>query len=326
MTRFARAWLLVVIATAILAPLLANDAPIVASIGGELRFPAFASYAGRADVGPDLGSATTWREWWAALPVDSEDWAVFPPCPYGPLAEANPELMSQSPNAAHPFGTDSLGRDLLARMIWGAKTAMWIGAGAVALALLIGIPLGALAGYRGGLVDSLISMLIELFLCFPALFFVLTVAAFVGDSGTAVIAVLGLVYWTSIARIVRGVFLSMRERDFVLAARGLGVSTPSLLFRHMLPCIKGPVLVNAAFLFAAAIVVEATLAFLGLGAGGDSESWGTLLAESKEPGLRGIWHLWLFPALVLVATVWSLHTLADRPANRERAVPGTVRT
>jgi peptide/nickel transport system permease protein len=161
-------------------------------------------------------------------------------------------------------------------------------------------------------------VLIEVFLCFPALFFVLTVAAFVGDSAFAVISVLGLVYWTSIARIVRGELLSLRGREFVQAARGLGVSTPRLLLRHLLPCVVGPVMVNVAFLFAGAVIVEATLSFLGLGSG-DDESWGTILAQSKEPALRGVWHLWVFPTLAVAGTVWSLHALADRSAAARRA-------
>lgn len=304
-------WLVVLAAIALFAPLIANGAPLVASVDGEWRFPAFASYTGPHDLGPDPDSHESWRQWWTELSEDSGDWAVLPPCPWGPLSNGEPERRNEGPSFDHPLGTDSLGRDLLSRMVWGTGTAMRIGLGAVLLALLIGVPMGALAGYVGGVLDHVIMVIVQIFVCFPALFFVLTVGAFVGESSFAVIAVLGLVYWTSIARLVRGEFLSLREREFVLAARGLGVSTASLILRHMLPRVVGPVAVNAAFLFAAAVIVEATLSFLGLGVSG-SESWGTILAQSKEPARLGVWHLWLFPVLAVSSTVWCLHSLSDR--------------
>ncbi len=298
MRGLAQAWAWSLFAVALLAPLLANDAPLVARVGGALRFPAFGAYVGRVEPGPDPASGETWREWWAR----TDAFAVMPIWPYGPLMERDLDRRNEPPSPAHPLGTDDIGRDLLSRMVWGTSRAVLVGAGAVLAAALIGVPLGAFAGYLGGAADACVSLGIEVFLCFPALFLALSAAALLGSGPVAVIGVLGAVYWTSFARLVRGEFLSLRERDFVLAARGLGLSTPRVVLQHMLPQVRGPLRINAALLFASAVVVEATLAFLGLGAG---ESWGAIPARSKDPALRGVWHLWLFPALAVASTVWA---------------------
>ncbi len=313
MKRIAAAWVGLLFAIALLAPLIANDVPIVARIDGALRFPAFASYTGQAAIGPYRDRIETWNEWWAALPTDSDDWAVMPPWPYGPLMDRAIERRNEPPSLEHPFGIDDVGRDLLSRILWGTQTAFYIAAGTVLLSALIGVPLGALAGYHGGWIDAVISLLIEIFLCFPGLFAVLIAAALFGNSPLAVMIILGGVFWTTFARLVRGEVLGLREREFVLAARGLGVSSWRILSHHILPNAAGPIRVNAAFLFAGAIVIEATLAFLGLGG---NESWGTILARSKEPALHGVWHVWVFPALAVVSTVWAFHALADHRVPR----------
>ena len=310
MKSLARTWLVATILIALLAPILANDAPVVAVVKGDLRFPAMNSYLGAADHGPDLASTQTWRGWWLGLPEDSDDWAVMPPIPFGPLMERDTERRLEAPSADHWLGTDTLGRDVLSRLIWGTGTAIQIGLGAMLIALVLGVVLGGMAGYFGGLVDRLVSLVIEIFLCFPALFLVLAAGAWFGNSILAVALVLGLVYWTGVARVVRGEMLSLRERDFVAAARGFGLSTPRILWRHVLPSMRGPLVVQVALSFAAAIIVESTLEFLGL-AVGNAESWGALLAEGKDEALRGVWHLWLFPALAVVGTVGSLHSVAE---------------
>lgn len=311
MSRLPHIWFVGILLLALLAPLLANDAPLVAVVDGETRFPALASYTGPASHGPYPDRSITWHEWWIRLDSNATDWAVMPPWPYGPLMERNVDAGFIPPSLDHPLGTDVLGRDLLSRMIWGASTAAWVGIGAVLLAGLLGIVLGGLAGYFAGATDRAVMTVVEMSMCFPALFLVLAAAAFFGHSGSVVVLVLGFVFWNSFARIIRGEFLSLREREFVLAARGLGVRTPSLILRHMLPCAASPLKVQAAFVFANAIIVEATLSFLGLGTGG-AESWGKILVEGKNGALDGVWHLWLFPALAVAGTVWSLHGMADR--------------
>ena len=304
------------LAVALLAPLLANDQPLVAVAGDRAHFPAFATYLGERSTAPD---GRPWKTWWALLDEDSPDWALMPPWPYGPL-ETDTDLINARPTLAHPLGNDYVGRDVLSQLVHGASTTMLVALGAVLLAALIGVPLGAFAGYRGGLADHLLSRLIEVFVCFPAFFMALAAVAFFGDSALAILLVLGLLFWTSFARIVRGELLSLRERPFVLAARGLGVSTPRVLRRHLLPEVRGPVLVMAAFAIASAVVVEATLSFLGLGPGASGASWGQLLQQGKSYAHTGAWHLWLFPGLAVVGTVWAFHSLADRVQRRREAL------
>ncbi len=233
----------------------------------------------------------------------------MPLIPYGPIE--NTANANEPPTWEHLLGTDETGRDLLALLVHGATTAVLVGLGVAVLAALLGISLGALAGYSGGLADLVISHIIEVMVCFPALLLVLAVAAFAGHSITGVILVLAALYWVAFARIVRGEFLSLREREFVLAARGLGVSRAQVLFRHMLPVGRGSLWVTGAFLMVNAMVVEATLTFLGLGGGTGSSSWGALLKQGKEHAHEGAWHLWAFPALVLASVVCALHALAD---------------
>ncbi len=297
---------------ALFAPLLANDLPLIASVNRSLRFPALASYFGPRPIAPE---GPTWKAWEEGLDDGASDWAIMPLWPHGPI-ETDEARILHGPDLQHPMGNDDVGRDVLSRIVHGTSLSIGIGLASVALAMLIGVPLGGWAGYARGRVDAVVSRLIELFLCFPALFLVLAAAAFFGNSAAAVIGILALVYWTSFARIVRGEFLSLREREFVLAARGLGVSGTRIWLRHMLPCARGPILVTAAFGIAAAVVVESTLSFLGLGPGAQSASWGGVLAQGKDWAHLGAWHLWFFPALMIVATVICFHGLADRFAGK----------
>ncbi|MBM4059862.1 MAG: ABC transporter permease [Planctomycetes bacterium] len=290
------------------APLLANDVPLCARVAGAWSFPAFADYAGAPPPGPgDL----TWKQWLAQLPAGSADFAIMPPWPHGP-AETDPARFRAGPSPAHPFGSDDSGRDLLARLVHGAGTALGIGGSAVAIAALLGSLLGALAGYRRGLADLLVLRLIEVFLCFPMLLFLLFAAAFFGESGLGLVLVMASLFWTSFARIVRGELLSLRERDFVTVARCLGVSDRRILFRHLLPLLRSQIGVTAAFCMASAIVAESTLSFLGLGPGQTGCSWGGMLREGSAAAHLGVWHLWLFPTAAIVATVMCCHVLADR--------------
>jgi peptide/nickel transport system permease protein len=306
------AWFaLVVLVVGLLAPILANDRPVVARVNGELRFPALCDYFGERAQAP---AGKTWKRWWVELEDEGNDtdWALMPFIPYGPF-EVNLELINKGPEIlVHYLGNDDTGRDLLARLIHGAGTAAWIALGVVFLSALIGVGLGAWAGYCGGWADVVVQRLVEIFLCFPALFFVLAVLSFVGNSTLGVVLVLAFVYWTSFTRIVRGELMSLREREFVQSARSLGVGPMRLVVLHLLPSARGPILVNAAFVAASAIVVESTLSFLNIGPGLASVSWGSILQQGRSYAHAGAWHLWFFPGLVLIATVMCLHSLADR--------------
>lgn len=293
---------------ALLAPVLVNDVPLAARVAGTWSFPAVADLFGKAPPGPE---DLSWKQWWSRLPDGSDDLAVMPPWPYGP-GETNTNLFVARPSAAHPFGNDDTGRDLLARIVHGAHQAVVIGGSSVALAAVLGVAIGALAGLRRGLVDMLVQRVIEVFLCFPSLLFLLFAAAFFGDSGPGLVLVMAALFWTGFARIVRGELLSLRERDYVLVARALGIGELRIATHHLLPQVKSQIGVMAAFAMASAIVAESTLSFLGLGPGAQSSSWGTLLNQGREHAHLGAWHLWLFPALAIVGVVVLCHVLADR--------------
>jgi peptide/nickel transport system permease protein len=208
----------------------------------------------------------------------------------------------------HLLGTDATGRDLLARSIHGARVSLGVGCLATAILMVIGVAIGALAGYFGGRLDLLLSRLIEVVVSFPLLFLVLVLVAFVGPSVWNVILVLGCLGWTGVARLARAEFLRQRELDYVAAARSLGFSWPRIVVRHVLPNALPPLLVAATFSVAGAIVIEATLSFLGYGVRVPIPSWGALTGESRDPSS---WWLQLFPGAFLFATVLCVQLLGD---------------
>ncbi|MCB9897216.1 MAG: ABC transporter permease [Planctomycetes bacterium] len=205
-------------------------------------------------------------------------------------------------NAAwrHPLGTDSLGRDILSRMIWGARVSLSVGLVSTLILVLIGTVLGSLAGFFGGWVDLVISRVIEVFQCFPVFFLILIVVAFVGQGILYIMLAIGLFRWTGVARLVRGEFIRLREQDFVVASEALGASSMRTIFRHVLPNALGPVLVSATFSVASGILTESALSFLGFGVKLPVPSWGSLLIESSS-----VEHWWIqvFPGLFIFLTV-----------------------
>lgn len=302
-------------ALAAFAPLIANEVPLAARADGVLRFPALASYFGDPGLAP---GGLRWKAWWEQLDDGSGDWAVMPPWPYGPREISTAEGLA-GPSLAHPLGVDDLGRDQLARLLHGASTALLVALGSVALALAIGLPLGALGGLGGRLAEFALLRWIEILACFPSLLAVLAVAAFGGGSLAMIVIVLAVVYQAAIARIVRGELFSLRERGYVQAARAAGVGRLRLLALHLLPQLQGPLLVAAAFLAADAILVESTLTFLGLG-GAQGTSWGAMLDQGRSNAHRGAWHLWLFPSAALASVVVALHA----SQRRSPPVPGSA--
>ena len=208
----------------------------------------------------------------------------------------------------HLLGTDATGRDLLARVIHGSRVSLAVGCLAAALLMGIGVTLGALAGYFGGLLDVLLSRGIEVVVSFPLLFLVLVAVAFLGPSLWNVILVLGCVGWTGVARLARSEFQRQRALDYVAAARALGYSTPRILVRHILPNTLAPLLVAATFAVAAAILVESALSFLGYGVEVPIPSWGALTSETRD---LSSWWMPLFPGLILLATVLCVQLLGD---------------
>jgi peptide/nickel transport system permease protein len=216
----------------------------------------------------------------------------------------------QSPNWAFPLGTDDLGRDVLARIFYGARISLLVGFVAVGISTLIGIVLGALAGYYGRWIDALIMRFVDIMLCFPSFFLILAVIAFLEPSIWNIMIIIGLTSWMGVARLVRAEFLSLRERDFVLAARALGARDSRIIFRHILPNAVSPVLVSATLGVAGAILTESALSFLGIGVQPPTPSWGNMLIAGKQT-LGTAWWLSAFPGLAILVTVLGYNLLGE---------------
>lgn len=229
--------------------------------------------------------------------------------PYDP-AEVHVDRVLMPPSLEHPLGTDELGRDVLSRIIWGGRVSLLVGFVAVGIATLIGTILGALAGYYGGWVDMVIMRFVDVMLCFPSFFLILAVIAFLEPSIWNIMAVIGLTSWMGVARLVRAEFLSLKEREFVLAERALGASSARIIFSHILPNALGPVFVSAILGVGNAILVESALSFLGIGVQPPVPSWGSMLASGKDYLGVAYW-LSLFPGLAILLTVLAYNLFGE---------------
>jgi peptide/nickel transport system permease protein len=216
----------------------------------------------------------------------------------------------QPPSAAHPMGTDALGRDVFSRMLYGARVSLWVGFVSVGIASGIGVALGLIAGYFRGLADEFIMRLVDVMLCFPSFFLILTVIAFLEPSLVTIMSVIGLTSWMGVARLVRAETMSLRERDFISAARLAGATPARILLRHVLPNTLAPVLVSATLGIAGAILVESSLSFLGIGVQMPAASWGNMLLEGKQT-LGIAWWLSVFPGLAILFTVLGYNLLGE---------------
>lgn len=237
--------------------------------------------------------------------------SIFAPwlSPYDPFKiDVNAILMPPSPS--HPLGTDMLGRDVLSRLIFGARISLKVGFVAVGIATIIGTILGAIAGYYGGVVDAIIMRFVDIMLCFPSFFLILAVIAFLEPSIWNIMVVIGLTSWMGVTRLVRAEFLSLKERDFVLAARALGASDMRIIFKHIMPNAMAPVLVSATLGIPGAILTEAALSFLGIGVQLPTPSWGNMLTAGKD-NLEIAWWLSLFPGLAILLTVLAYNLLGE---------------
>jgi len=214
------------------------------------------------------------------------------------------------PSMKHPFGTDDLGREVFIRMLYGARISLLVGFVAVGISTIIGIILGALAGYYGSWVDAVVMRFVDIMLCFPTFFLILAVIAFLNPSIWNIMIVIGLTSWMGVARLIRAEFLSLRQRDFVLAAQALGASDLRLIFRHILPNAMSPILVSATLGVAGAILTESALSFLGIGVQPPTPSWGNMLIVGKQT-LGSAWWLSVFPGLAILITVLGYNLLGE---------------
>jgi peptide/nickel transport system permease protein len=214
------------------------------------------------------------------------------------------------PSAQHWLGTDTLGRDVLSRIIYGSRVSLKVGFVAVGLATLIGLIVGATAGYYGGWVDLVLMRFVDLMLCFPSFFLILAVIALLEPSIWNIMVVIGATSWMGVARLVRAEILSLKEREFVTAARALGASDVRLIMRHLLPNALAPVMVSATLGVAGAILTESALSFLGLGVQPPTPSWGNILTAGKD-NIEIAWWLSVFPGLAILITVMSYNLLGE---------------
>ncbi|GAB3824007.1 ABC transporter permease [Kribbella italica] len=210
----------------------------------------------------------------------------------------------------HLLGTDNLGRDVLSRLIYGARISLFVGLAVALISGTIGAVIGIVAGYRGGWADRVLMRLADVQLAFPSILLALAVVAFLGNGLWVVIIVLGVTNWVSYARVTRSSVLSLRERDFVLEARAIGVGPATIMRRHLLPNVFAPLITIAALNVASAIVVESALSFLGLGVPAEIPTWGSMLADGQLY-LGTSWWIAVFPGLALMLTALSINITGD---------------
>lgn len=229
--------------------------------------------------------------------------------PYGP-AEPDYDASLAGPSVDHPLGTDLTGRDVLSRVLFGARISILVGVVAVAMAVAIGVPIGAVGGYIGGWVDEGLMRLMDIMMSFPSLVLALALVGALGPNLRNVILVIGIVYTPQYARLIRGSVLSVKEEEFVEAAENTGLGDTKILFKHVIPNAFTPVLVQGTFHVATAIIFEASLSFLGLGVQPPTATWGVMIADGRGY-LPDQWWISTFPGIAIMITVMSFNLLGD---------------
>ncbi len=218
----------------------------------------------------------------------------------------------QSPSNEHWLGTDELGRDTFSRLIYGSRVSLSVGLVSTGIAVIIGVTLGSIAGYIGGFLDNSIMRLVDIFMCFPFFVMAITIAALTGPSIWIIMIISGILSWPRIARIVRAEILSIKQREFIEAARALGLNSRDIIIKHVLPNIFAPIIVFATLGMAGGILAEAGLSFLGMGVKQPQSSWGNMLEAARSMrSLRLHWWLWIPPGIMVFITILSINFLGD---------------
>ncbi len=332
----------VLVVVALLAPLLANDVPIVARYQGSLCFPAFPTYLDSfplpgvvvdwlrrlrigdgnpfSDFYPELGR----KSWKETIATDWDpsrgDWYIAPPIFSGyreinafKLRPLETTRWGPAPDQVetHLLGTDGQGRDVLARLIHGTIVSLSVGVVAVSIYVIIGVVLGLIAGYAGGWIDTVLSRITEVVMCFPTFFLIITMIAFLPKSIYTIMLVIGLTRWTAIFRLMRGEVLRVKTLEYCDASRALGAPPRRVMFRHILPNAIQPVFVTATFGVAAAVLTENALSFLGFGVVPPTASWGEIVAQGREFVGEGLFYLAWAPGLAIFITVTSFNLVGQ---------------
>jgi peptide/nickel transport system permease protein len=297
-------------AVAMTADFIANDKPLLMKYQGKMYFPAFSDYAvwlGISHWDPQFQNIA-FKEFAKANFKDG-DWARFPLIPYSPN-EVDLSIPLRRPSGQHLFGTDDIGRDIASRVVHGSRVSLSVGFVAVSIYVLIGLAIGAIAGYYGGVLDIIASRLIEIMLTIPTLFLIITIVAFLPQSIFNIMIVIGVTNWPTVARLTRGEFLKTKSLEYVVAARAMGATDSRAIFRHILPNTLAPVLVAATFGVASAILIETALSFLGFGVPPSTASWGSMLHNARQL-LPSAWWLSAFPGLAVFLTVTSYNLVGE---------------
>lgn len=238
--------------------------------------------------------------------------AIFAPAiaPYDPTFDLDLDHVRATPSWDHLMGTDEIGRDEFSRVLFGGRVSLSVGFAAAMSAGLIGTAVGAMAGYRGGWMDNVLMRVTDIFLALPFLAVALVVASALPGRIIDIVAIISAFFWMPVARIVRGLFLSIKEKEYVEAARALGAGPFRIITRHMLPNVLGAIIVNITLGIALAIIIESTLSFLGFGIRPPTATWGNMLNSSRESMLAHPWLVW-FPGLMIFITVLSVNFVGD---------------
>ena len=229
--------------------------------------------------------------------------------PYDPL-QRDVEVRLMGPSLAHPMGTDSLGRDILSRVLHGGKISLRVGFLSILISVVISVPLGLAAGYFGGQVDNIIMRIMDLILAFPGLILIIWLVGLLGSNLTNVILAISFFSLPTYARLARGVTLSVREMEYVMAARSMGAGAPGIIFKHILPGVLGPLIVLTTLGVSGAIITGASLSFLGLGVSPPTPEWGSMLADGRGY-LRNAWWISFFPGITITIVVLALNVVGD---------------
>ncbi len=229
--------------------------------------------------------------------------------PYDPIKRNTPER-NMGPSLAHPFGTDKLGRDIMSRVLYGGRVSLQVGFLSMALATVVGVPLGLIGGFLGGWFDNIIMRLMDLILAFPGLILAIWLVSLLGSDMRNVIIAIAFFSLPTYARLIRGVTLSIREMEYVMAARGMGASSLRIMFFHVLPGVLGPLIVMTTLGVSGAIVAGASLSFLGLGVSPPTPEWGAMLADGRNY-MRTQWWIAVFPGVTITLVVLILNIIGD---------------
>lgn len=293
------------IVIAVFADFIANNEPIFAKYKGEIYFPVLKEYT----VGLGLSKWPTelLNIDWKSTELES---AVWPPIKYRPSdVDLFNSVSGPSFATGHYLGTDAIGRDVLSGLIHGSRVSLSVGFVAAGISVLIGLVLGAFAGFYGGTVDIIIMRFVEIMILFPSFFLIITIVALYGSSIWFIMIAIGLTSWTGNARLTRGEVLKVRNMDYISAATSLGLTNKRIIFRHVLPNAIAPVLVSGAFEVAGAILIEAGLSFLGFGVAATTVTWGSVLSEAR--GATESWWLAVFPGFMIFITVVAYNLVGE---------------